>query len=176
MKLMEKMRQKKLGNKGFSLVELIIVIAIMAILLGIVGTQVIPYLNRARESKDQQIINSYCTAAVTIYSTNAEDFAVPETSGLSIGYNMYLTDRPTGTAEKISTYYSNFESEIIELVGYTTIADLKGAMVSKKGQSIDTVAIIINFNTGIISAQAMSNGSPVFNAVESSVGTTYVAP
>ena len=59
MKLMEKMRQKKLGNKGFTLVELIIVIAIMAILLGIVGTQVVPYLNRAREAKDLQIINSF---------------------------------------------------------------------------------------------------------------------
>ena len=39
---------KKLNNKGFSLVELIIVIAIMAILVGVVGTQVIPYLERSR--------------------------------------------------------------------------------------------------------------------------------
>ncbi|MBQ6094530.1 MAG: prepilin-type N-terminal cleavage/methylation domain-containing protein, partial [Lachnospiraceae bacterium] len=37
-------QMKKLNNKGFSLVELIIVIAIMAILVGVVGTQVIPYL------------------------------------------------------------------------------------------------------------------------------------
>ena len=31
---------KKINNKGFSLVELIIVIAIMAILVGIVGTSI----------------------------------------------------------------------------------------------------------------------------------------
>ena len=37
---------KKLDNKGFSLIELIIVIAIMAILIGIVGTQVVPYIEK----------------------------------------------------------------------------------------------------------------------------------
>ena len=35
-------------NEGFSLVELIIVIAIMAVLVGTVGTQVIPYLNNPK--------------------------------------------------------------------------------------------------------------------------------
>ena len=44
------------SNKGFSLVELIIVIAIMAILVGVVGTQVIPYLENSRKAKDQQIL------------------------------------------------------------------------------------------------------------------------
>jgi len=44
---------KKLNNKGFSLVELIIVIAIMAILVGVVCPQVIPYLERSRKAKDE---------------------------------------------------------------------------------------------------------------------------
>lgn len=52
---------KKLDNKGFSLVELIIVIAIMAILVGVVGTQVIPYIEKSRQSKDLQILSGYCT-------------------------------------------------------------------------------------------------------------------
>lgn len=42
---------KKINNKGFSLVELIIVIAIMAILVGIVGTQVLPYIDKAKKRK-----------------------------------------------------------------------------------------------------------------------------
>ncbi len=61
----------KKDNKGFSLVELIIVIAIMAILVGIVGSQVLPYLNKSREAKDQQIISGWVTAALSAYSANA---------------------------------------------------------------------------------------------------------
>ena len=62
MKFMSKLQKKrdelKKDNNGFSLVELIIVIAIMAILVGIVGTQVIPYINKSREAKDGHIDSS----------------------------------------------------------------------------------------------------------------------
>ena len=61
----------KKDNKGFSLVELIIVIAIMAILVGIVGSQVLPYLNKSREAKDQQILSGWVTGALSAYSSNA---------------------------------------------------------------------------------------------------------
>lgn len=62
---------KKLDNKGFSLVELIIVIAIMAILVGVVGTQVIPYIEKSRQGKDQQLLSAYCTDTVAAASTVA---------------------------------------------------------------------------------------------------------
>ena len=77
MELLQNMRAKneKKDNKGFSLVELIIVIAIMAILVGIVGTQVIPYINKSKAAKDQQVLNSISTAAVTAYSENADKIA-----------------------------------------------------------------------------------------------------
>lgn len=70
MELLQNMKAKneKKDNKGFSLVELIIVIAIMAILVGIVGTQVIPYINKSKIEKDRQILSSYSTAAVSAYS------------------------------------------------------------------------------------------------------------
>ena len=69
MELLQNMKAKneKKDNKGFSLVELIIVIAIMAILVGIVGTQVIPYINKSKVAKDQQVLNSISTAAVADY-------------------------------------------------------------------------------------------------------------
>lgn len=44
--------EKKLNNKGFSLVELIIVIAIMAVLIGVLAPQYIKYVERSRESAD----------------------------------------------------------------------------------------------------------------------------
>lgn len=52
-----KAKNEKKDNKGFSLVELIIVIAIMAILVGIVGTQVLPYIDKSRHAKDVQVLS-----------------------------------------------------------------------------------------------------------------------
>lgn len=61
---MKKRIQKYLSgsNEGFSLVELIIVIAIMAILVGVVALAVIPNLERSRESKDLATLDSACSA------------------------------------------------------------------------------------------------------------------
>lgn len=57
---MKKKLQKYLSGEreGFSLVELIIVIAIMAILIGIIALAVLPYLERSRVSKDKQTVDT----------------------------------------------------------------------------------------------------------------------
>ena len=47
-------KQKSLTNKGFSLVELIIVIAIMAVLVGVLAPQFLKYVERSRKSTDCQ--------------------------------------------------------------------------------------------------------------------------
>ena len=45
-------------NKGFSLVELIIVIAIMAILVGLMAPQLIKYIEKTNVSSDEQLLDS----------------------------------------------------------------------------------------------------------------------
>ena len=57
-------KQKNLTNKGFSLVELIIVIAIMAVLVGVLAPQFIKYVEQSRKSTDIQNAESIKTAVL----------------------------------------------------------------------------------------------------------------
>jgi len=57
---------KKTNNKGFSLVELIIVIAIMAVLIGVLAPQFIKYVEKSKQSKDITNLDS-CVEAVKVY-------------------------------------------------------------------------------------------------------------
>ena len=58
--------QHKKGKKGFSMIELIIVIAIMAILVALIGTQLIPYLEKSRTGRDKATMDTILTAAQTV--------------------------------------------------------------------------------------------------------------
>ena len=54
--------KKRCSNKGFSLVELIIVIAIMAILIGVMAPQLIKYIEKAKVANDTQIADTMHSA------------------------------------------------------------------------------------------------------------------
>lgn len=58
--------QKKKGKKGFSMIELIIVLAIMAILVALIGTQLIPYLEKSRVKRDLTTLDTCKTALESV--------------------------------------------------------------------------------------------------------------
>ena len=64
---------KKMNNKGFSLVELIIVIAIMAVLVGVLAPQFIKYVESSKQSTDIDNVSSYKTAVEAFMAEDTSD-------------------------------------------------------------------------------------------------------
>lgn len=121
-------------EKGFSLVELIIVMAIMAILVGVVASQVIPYMEKSRQSKDQQQISSLATSMVSaIAQDDSFDLATKAaTATADITFELNKTNLTSKTSATI-------ESTFAELCGQAdtdaVVTKVKSKFTSKKAKA-----------------------------------------
>lgn len=134
MELLQNMKAKneKKDNKGFSLVELIIVIAIMAILVGIVGTQVLPYIDKSRHAKDVQVLSGLCTDATAAYSSAASELT-ESVYTITIDSTVSVSGRSdTAGATKLQNAFAEYN-------GVTNVKDLK--LESKEGKKVTAVTI-----------------------------------
>ncbi len=64
----------KKNNKGFTLVELIIVVAIIAVLAAVLAPQYLRYVERARQSNDLQVATNYMRAATVAVTDLSQGF------------------------------------------------------------------------------------------------------
>lgn len=89
---------KKMNNKGFSLVELIIVIAIMAILIVVLAPQYLRYVERARNSTDRDNAAAM-ESALLVWGTemDATDPYAVDTAGTTLTVTQNANIAITGT-------------------------------------------------------------------------------
>ena len=159
---------KKLNNKGFSLVELIIVIAIMAILVGVVGTQVIPYLEKSRKAKDTQVLSGWNTAAVSAYSSEAARLDANAEYKIDIQLTKIDVTSNPADANKCKVLREAFEdlTELDSTKGY----DFANDMDSKAGKAVTNCVIVINGKSGqVVTTCTMKAGTSsrlYFDAIE----------
>ncbi len=136
------------NNKGFSLVELIIVIAIMAILVGVMAPQLIRYIEKTKESSDVQLLDTVRSAVTTAIL----DPTVVTDSTVTI---------PTGQSD-LSAFMngtSALNKAIQETLGATTAADVQSQLKSKicKGKTIKVE--VKNGNSVVVTCETLSVGT-----------------
>ena len=122
-------------NKGFSLVELIVVIAIMAILVGVAVPVYSSYVEKAQKASDIQMVDEIKHALQVYYASNPTDFeggyVVLTTSGAHAS---------TSLNQAMETFGGNWASELsLSYQGWFFDKSLFSSMVSANGNYISSV-------------------------------------
>ena len=146
------------NNKGFTLVELIVVMAIMAILVGALAPQVVKYVEKARESKDLQVLNTVYTAVNTAIASSESTVSSIDDVNLETTLGMSFGKTAIGLLANDTTTAAN------------TAILVQGKFVSKAAK---TNKIFINYDsaTGVLKVYVSDQTSPeVTNAAHVKLG------
>lgn len=105
--------EKKMNNKGFSLVELIIVIAIMAVLIAVLAPQYMRFIERGRAASDRDNVKAIVSALQVHGADTLADH--PLVTG-----TITLTDTSTATVSDAS-YVEAFTNAGIGIVSGSNV-------------------------------------------------------
>ena len=128
--------KKEMNNKGFSLVELIIVIAIMAVLVGVLAPQFLRYVEQSRVQKDESAMGEV-NNAVKIACSLEEVYDALGAGTTTISFGASSAALTSGVTE--------LDDELAKTIPEFT------AFSSKKYKGADaTCTITINASSGTV--------------------------
>lgn len=97
------MKMSKCGNKGFSLIELIIVVGIMAVLLAVIAPNLTKYIGAAKEQKDESDKELIKGIIERVCAQTADGVSLPPTGSwieLKENSSLYDENASNGTFAK----------------------------------------------------------------------------
>jgi len=103
---------KKMNNKGFSLVELIVVIAIMAVLVGVLAPQFIKYVENSRRATDVSSAESIRSAILADIADQKSPFKTKGSMVAVTGTNRpsSISQDPTIKATGGGSFYASWNA------------------------------------------------------------------
>ncbi len=106
--------EKKMNNKGFSLVELIIVVAIMAVLIGVLAPTYLKYVENSKRTSDCSTLGSVLDACEVIAIDPASDWG----SGASLSISVSTTNGVTTvTIPDLADATLGYDEDVRAIVG-----------------------------------------------------------
>ncbi len=137
---------KKMNNKGFSMVELIIVIAIMAILAGALAPTLIKYVNKSRMSSDVSNAQTIAGSVQAAYSDPSSYDSLPTGSGYTLASILALSgsfgDNLKGTLGDVKTT-PKYKKAITLAAGGTATPDEYFIKIDDKTATGGAIAITV---------------------------------